>query len=181
MKHAYIALGSNLDDSSRTRLEFLRAAVRALGTMIGVELCTVSSVYESPALQLPGDKPGLDVPPPPYLNAVVHVRTSLSPDALLERCLDIERRHGRIRRAGRRWESRTLDLDIVHIEGVQRTSDDLTVPHPGLAERRFVLEPLAEIAPGLRIGPPLDASVEYLLSVCRDEAIPTRLRLDEPL
>ena len=181
MNHAYIALGSNLDDDSRTRLDFLRAAVRALRASAGVEVCTVSSVHESPALQLPGDKPGLEGPQPPYLNAVVHVRTTLSPNALLALCLDIERRHGRIRSPGRRWESRTLDLDIVHIEGVQLATDDLTLPHPGLAERRFVLEPLAEIAPGLRIGPPLDASVEYLLSVCPDEAIPTRLRLDEPL
>ncbi|MEQ9105429.1 MAG: 2-amino-4-hydroxy-6-hydroxymethyldihydropteridine diphosphokinase [Rhodothermales bacterium] len=187
MNHAYIAMGSNLDEPHRTRLDFLRAATRELGASAGLEVCAVSSVYESPALQAPADKSGPDnlrpseEPQPPYLNAVVHVRTSLSPDALLERCLDIERRHGRVRSAGRRWESRTLDLDIVYMEGVHLASEDLTVPHPGLAERRFVLEPLAEIAPGLLIGPPLDASVEYLLSVCPDEAIPTRLRLDEPL
>jgi 2-amino-4-hydroxy-6-hydroxymethyldihydropteridine diphosphokinase len=176
---AYLALGSNLDDpaTGRTRLDFIRSAIRELGACAGLEIRAASSVYESPARVLPGTPPGQ----PPYLNAVVHARTSLSPAQLLACCLEIERRHGRVRSPGQRWESRTLDVDILHMEGVHVASESLTLPHPGLADRRFVLEPLAEIASGLRIGPPLDASVEYLLSVCNDEAIPTRLRLDEPL
>jgi 2-amino-4-hydroxy-6-hydroxymethyldihydropteridine diphosphokinase len=88
---------------------------------------------------------------PKFLNAVAELRTDLSPRELLERLLAIERELGRERARERRWGPRLIDLDLLLYGGEVIDEPGLTVPHPRLAERRFVLEPLAEIAPGLRL------------------------------
>lgn len=107
------------------------------------EVFAASSLYETAPVGIPGA--------PDFLNAAVGVETALSPEALLQACLDIESAHGRRRRPGAGWESRTLDLDLLAYGELERDGPALTLPHPRLTERGFVLAPLAEIAPGLRI------------------------------
>jgi dihydroneopterin aldolase / 2-amino-4-hydroxy-6-hydroxymethyldihydropteridine diphosphokinase len=127
-RESILALGSNLGD----RESFLRLAVRELGPV------RQSQVWETDAVGGPENQG-------PYLNMVVAVRTDLDPFALLRRCQRIERLAGRVRET--RWGPRTLDIDILFYDDVTLTSEPLTVPHPRFAERRFVLAPLAEVAP----------------------------------
>ncbi len=126
---AFIALGSNLGD----REGYLRGALAELGTVMAE-----SQVYETDPVGGP-DEQG------PYLNMVVEVETTLDPFALLRRCRRIEAEAMRQRVV--RWGPRTLDVDMILYEGVTIQSEELTLPHPRFAERRFVLAPLAEIAP----------------------------------
>ena len=133
---AYVAVGGNLGD----RLATLRSAVRALGEVGGTRVVAASAVYETRPVG-----PSIE----PFLNAAVELRTRLSPEALLEALLGIEARHGRERR--RRWDARTLDLDLlVYVpaeaeEPVQMRVEGLTLPHPRLGERDFVLVPLRDL------------------------------------
>jgi len=127
---AYIGMGSNLGD----RRALLRYGVRQLGTVT-----MVSPLYESEPVG--GPQQG------PYLNLVAQIQTALDPFQLLERCLAIEAGAGRVRRE--RWGPRTLDLDLLLFDDVEIRSPRLTVPHPRMRERRFVLQPLADIAPAL--------------------------------
>lgn len=157
MRHtAYIALGSNLGD----RAAHLRSAVVALGAQAG-EVAAISPVYEAAAHTLSPDEAQ-----PAYLNAVAQVETALSPEALLAVLLEIERRAGRERR--RRWEARPLDLDLLLYDDLVSHSATLTLPHPRLAERRFVLLPLHDLVPGRHVPPPFDATVGGLLAACPD-------------
>jgi len=143
---AYIGLGSNLGD----RLGYLQAAVAALSAQ-GLEPAGISSVYESDAL---------GPPQPDYLNAVVSVPTSLSPRELLEALKAIEAELGRQHR--QRWEPREIDLDLLLYGDEMLEEDGLTVPHPEMTKRSFVLMPLLEIAPGLDLpsGEPAAAFLE---------------------
>ena len=155
----YVALGSNLGD----RLAFLRQAVEAFKRHPNVEVIAASHVYESPAHTLTK----IDSQPH-YLNAVVQVRTALNPLFLLEFCHEIERAAGRIRHPEVRWMSRTLDLDILIFGNTTLRHEDVVLPHPRLAERRFVLRPLADIAPDLEVPAPFSATVRRLLEDCPD-------------
>ncbi len=134
---AYIALGSNLGD----RAAHLRQAVDGLRATAGVDVRGVSTDFENPAV---GGPPGA----PSFLNAVAAVETILPPHELLETMLEIERSLGRVRRA--KWEPRVIDLDLLLYGDQLIDEPGLTVPHPLMGERRFVLQPLAEIAPSLR-------------------------------
>ena len=145
MTTAYIALGSNLGD----RAALLRGALAALQRGDEVRVMAESAVYETAPVGGPAQ--------PDYLNMVVAVKTSLSPEALLERCLAIEAEHGRVRRE--RWGARTLDLDLLSYDAATLRTERLTLPHPRMAERAFVLVPLAEVAPELKIG---DATADEL-------------------
>ncbi len=129
---AYIGLGGNLDD----RATYLERAVEALREESGIEVVAVSSFRETEPVGLREQ--------PRFLNAAVAVETALSAPDLLARLLAIERSLGR-QRTGPRFGPRTIDLDLL-LYG-QETIDEpgLTVPHPRLAERRFALEPLAEL------------------------------------
>jgi 2-amino-4-hydroxy-6-hydroxymethyldihydropteridine diphosphokinase len=144
---AFIALGANLGD----RLATLREATRRLAD-IGVVEAT-SSVYET-------DPVGY-LDQPPFLNAVVQVRTTLPPEEILRRLLAIETAMGRTRTF--RNAPRTLDLDLLLLGAERRAVPGLTLPHPRLHERAFVLAPLAEIAPDARV-PGLDRSAAALLA-----------------
>lgn len=133
---AYVALGSNLGDSHRILVE----AMDALDAWPGNRLVAKSRVYRTPPWGVTDQ--------PDFLNAAVRLRTSLSPQALLDALMEIERQAGRVR-DGVRWGPRTLDLDLLHVEGVVVADDRLCLPHPRIAERAFVLLPLAELAPTL--------------------------------
>jgi 2-amino-4-hydroxy-6-hydroxymethyldihydropteridine diphosphokinase len=150
---AFVALGSNLGD----REAHLRHAARALAATPGVRVLAGSRVYETDPVG-----PG---PQGPYLNAVLALETQLAPAALLERLLAIEAQRGRVRST--RDGARTLDLDLLlHGDAVAR-EPGLTLPHPRLAERPFVLEPLADLAPQ-RPVPGRGATVAVLAARVRD-------------
>jgi 2-amino-4-hydroxy-6-hydroxymethyldihydropteridine diphosphokinase len=147
---AFIGLGSNLGD----RRDLLRRAVeqlRANGDVVGV-----SPLYETEPVGGPGGQG-------PYLNLVVELSTSDTPRALLERCRVLEAAAERVRTV--RWGPRTLDADVLWVEGWQVDTDDLTVPHPRLWERRFVVQPLADLAPDLVTSDQLRASGGEVVTV----------------
>lgn len=129
-----IGLGSNLGD----RAAVLDAAVAALATTPGVTVRAVSSRYETAPV---GGPPGQGA----FLNAAALLETALDPHSLHERLRTIEQNAGRVRHV--RWGERTLDLDLLLFGGLILTTDELTIPHPRMGVRRFVLTPLAAIAP----------------------------------
>jgi len=146
---AYVGLGANLGDRETT----LRHAVERLGTNDDVEVVAVSTLRET--------EPWGPVAQPPFLNGVVALETVLEPVELLEVMLEIERGLGRDRREETRWGPRTIDLDLLLYDDRVVDAPGLTVPHPRLHERRFVLEPLAELDSDLVI--PGRAGVRDLL------------------
>jgi len=162
MPRAYIVLGSNLE----TPVEQLRAALRALAALPGSRLAAVSSFYISEPLG-PADQPR-------FVNAVAALDTDLAPLALLDALQAIEREQGRVRKA-ERWGPRTLDLDIVLFGDLQLSSERLTLPHYHMHARAFVLYPLAEIAPDLRL--PDGRALDALLQACPHAGLE---RLAEP-
>jgi 2-amino-4-hydroxy-6-hydroxymethyldihydropteridine diphosphokinase len=131
---AFIGLGSNLGD----RRAFLAAAVDGLRG--GGDVVAVSPLYETEPVGGPAGQG-------PFLNVVVELSTEDSPRRLLERCRALESAAGRVR--DERWGPRTLDADVLLVEGTEVHERDLTVPHPRLWERRFVVQPLADLAPDL--------------------------------
>ncbi|MFC0216094.1 2-amino-4-hydroxy-6-hydroxymethyldihydropteridine diphosphokinase [Paenibacillus chartarius] len=128
---AYIGLGSNIN----RREDYLALAVEALAAHSGLELLGQSSIYET-------DPVGY-TEQPPFLNMVAAVATRLSPKELLAALLDIERSLGRTRTI--RWGPRTIDLDLLLYGERQVSEPELTVPHPRMGERAFVLVPLLEV------------------------------------
>ena len=130
---AFIGLGSNLDDPPAQ----IRRALRALASLPGTRLVRHSSLYRNP--------PAGYLDQPDFVNAVAQVETGLEPRGLLEQLLAIERAHGRVRDLPD--GPRTLDLDLLLYGGQTVRAPGLTVPHPRMLERAFVLVPLAEIAP----------------------------------
>jgi 2-amino-4-hydroxy-6-hydroxymethyldihydropteridine diphosphokinase len=135
---AHLALGSNLGD----RAAHLRGALAALQRDGAVRVVAESAVYETAPVGGP--------PQPDFLNMVVAVATELAAEELLARCLAVEAEHGRER--GERWGPRTLDIDVLTYGAAMLRTERLTLPHPRMAERAFVLVPLAEVAPELKIG-----------------------------
>ena len=133
---AYIALGSNLGDREGT----LRSAIDALRQLGSVD--AISSFYETAPVGL--------VEQPDFLNAVIALRTALPPQELMAALLRIEQQHGRDRSVSVPKGPRTLDLDLLSYGDVVMETPTLTLPHPSLAERRFVLVPLTEFAPQWR-------------------------------
>jgi 2-amino-4-hydroxy-6-hydroxymethyldihydropteridine diphosphokinase len=146
---AYVGLGSNLGD----RESYVRAALGALAVEPGIEIVAVSAFRDT-------DPVGI-VDQPRFLNAAAALETALPPRTLLDRLLAIERRLGRTR-TGPRFGPRTIDLDLL-LYGDERVDErGLEVPHPRLHERRFVLEPLAELDPVLVV--PGQGPVDELLA-----------------
>lgn len=142
IRSAVIALGSNLGDREAT----LRAAVRDLAATAGISVVVVSGLVESHAV-----KPaGVDESSPAYLNAVALVTSTLEPEALLDQLNRIEHEHGRVR--AERWGDRTLDLDLISVDGVVVDSERLTLPHPRAGERAFVIVPWLQVDPAAVLG-----------------------------
>ena len=166
MTRAYVGAGANVGD----RLAALRAAADALDARADTALAGVSPVYETAALVPPGAPAQ-----PDHLNAVLALDTALEPAALLQVLHGIERAAGR--EHGRpRWSPRRLDLDVLVYGARQLAGPALTVPHPELAARRFVLRPLADLAPEL-VVPGLGRTVAELLRDTPDRLGVTRTRL----
>jgi len=159
---AYIGLGANTGN----RLEQLRRAVERLDAQAAIAVSGTSPVYESEAHTLgPGETA------PAFLNAVVQVGTTLSPNALLQVCHQIEASVGRERSAAtERWAPRPLDLDILTMGERTVNTPHLTIPHPRLGKRRFVLQPWCDLTPNLYVPLPFNATVQQLLNRCPDDA-----------
>jgi len=151
---AYIGLGANLGD----RAANLFNALAMMAATEGIAIRRFSKLIETPAVGGPTDSP-------PYLNAAVAIETTLGSHALMKTLNDIEKELGRTRRV--KWEPRTVDLDLLLYGDQVISSDSLIVPHPLMHERRFVLQPLAEIAPNL-VHPMLQMSMSGLLENLRD-------------
>ncbi|MCZ8044182.1 MAG: 2-amino-4-hydroxy-6-hydroxymethyldihydropteridine diphosphokinase [Beijerinckiaceae bacterium] len=151
---AALGLGGNLGDP----VAAFATVLRRLATHQAVSLVRPSSVYRT--------APWGKLDQPEFLNMAVLVETGLSARALLDLCLSLEREGGRERRE--RWGPRTLDIDILTYGGQTIDEPGLQVPHPRIAERAFVLAPLAEIAPGMMIG---GRSVADLVEAVIDETI----------
>jgi 2-amino-4-hydroxy-6-hydroxymethyldihydropteridine diphosphokinase len=140
MTQAIIGLGSNLGD----RGENLRCATLEIERRVG-RLLRSSTVRETPALVLPEDDASAA---PPYYNSAILVETGLTPEKIMSLLLEIEAELGRDRRVEtRRWQPRLIDLDLLAVEQLTSDLPTLTLPHPQLQHRLFVLEPLAEICP----------------------------------
>jgi 2-amino-4-hydroxy-6-hydroxymethyldihydropteridine diphosphokinase len=154
---AFVAIGSNLGD----RPALIQSAIESIDRMPRTRVIRISQLHETTPVGPAGQ--GM------YLNGAVELQTNLSPRMLLDQLLEIERLHGRDRTASNRWGPRTLDLDLLLFDDLIVNEPGLTVPHPRLHERLFVLEPLAEIAPGA-LHPVFDRPVSVLLSQIQAES-----------
>lgn len=137
MTQAYVALGSNLNNPRQQVLD----AMDALAQLPDTTVSKRSALYRTPPWGIQEQ--------PPFVNAAVQLQTGLSPHPLLDALLAIERAAGRVR--GERYGPRTLDLDLLYVEGVELDDARLTLPHPRMIERAFVLLPLHDIAPDLHL------------------------------
>jgi 2-amino-4-hydroxy-6-hydroxymethyldihydropteridine diphosphokinase len=153
MAQVLVSIGSNLGD----RLGFLQRAVDTLVQAPGIRVQAVSSVYETEPV---GKKDQ-----PQFLNTAVGIESLLSPDSLLVNLKQIEGRVGR--RPSERWGPREIDLDLIYVGDLVIRSPLLTLPHPEAVGRRFVLTPLAEIAPDF-VDPLLHRTLRELLLSCPD-------------
>lgn len=166
MTDIYISLGSNLGD----RKENLRAAIDELENM-GFEL-TASSIYRTAGW---GDGSLME-----FYNQVVYLKSNIEPYSLLKKLKEIEKKLGRgpspkTEQEGRRvYQDRIIDLDILYMDNEVIDSEDLSIPHPQIPLRRFVLEPLSEIAPNL-IDPRQGIRVNQLLKKCPDDNLVVKL------
>ena len=145
---AILGLGGNIGDPCRN----ISAAAAAISNLCGTRLLRVSRYYLTEAVEV-------DAPQPDYLNCAIEISTTLSPNALLGACLGIESALGRTRPGYK--SPRTVDIDLLVYEGVSIVSDELTLPHPGILRRAFVLYPLCDLYPdgnalGLRFSDRLD-------------------------
>lgn len=150
---AYIGLGSNLGD----RISTLTRALELIKKIPATEVVRESGWYESEAVG--------GIATQDFVNSAVHISTSVPPRKLMELLLRIELQLGRER--FKKWGDRTCDLDLLVYGQIISTDEDCLLPHPGIAERRFVLVPLVEIDAGL-IVPGKDKNVLQLLSECED-------------
>lgn len=156
MRTGYLGLGSNVGD----RLANLRAARAALAAH-GVEVVASSSVYET--------APQGDVlDQPDFLNACLEVRTALGPEELLDACKEVERELGR-EAGGVRHGPRAIDVDLLLLGDIELTRERLSLPHREVSSRRFVLEPLLELDPGLAL--PDGTELAPLLGAVRDQPL----------
>jgi 2-amino-4-hydroxy-6-hydroxymethyldihydropteridine diphosphokinase len=154
MAEVYIALGSNMHDPHNQ----LDRALENLNSIVEVQIVAVSGRYQTPAIG-PSQ--------PDYINAAAQLQTSLPPESLLDMLQSIEQQQDRVRTV--HWGPRTLDLDILLYDNVVQDTARLTIPHPRMAERAFVLLPLADINRDLTL--PSGKTVSQLLANCSVQGI----------
>lgn len=130
---SHIALGSNMGDREKN----LKEALKYIAELPETKIIKSSAIYETEPVGEPKQRP--------FYNAVVKMETSLDPERLLQKLQEVEKAFGRVHK--QKWGPRTLDLDILLYDQQIIAADKLTIPHPLMAERAFVLEPLAEIDP----------------------------------
>lgn len=152
MKKAYLLIGGNIGD----RLKYLKKAKTLISEQCGT-IITTSSIYETAAWGKTDQAA--------FLNQVILLETYLKPASLLETILKIESSLDRKRTE--KYDPRTIDIDILYYEGEKIETDQLTIPHPKISERRFVLTPLAEIEPEL-MDPVHKKTIQRLLDECQD-------------
>ncbi|MFY9138168.1 2-amino-4-hydroxy-6-hydroxymethyldihydropteridine diphosphokinase [Zwartia sp.] len=150
---AWIGLGANLGDARET----IERALKALGETRGIQSLIVAPLYGSDPVDAQG---------PTFVNTVAQIHTTLAPLALLDALQAIEQAHGRERPF--RNAPRTLDLDLLLYEGVEMETPRLTLPHPRMHERAFVLRPLSELTPDLVLK---QGSLQTLLEQCSDQKL----------
>jgi 2-amino-4-hydroxy-6-hydroxymethyldihydropteridine diphosphokinase len=167
-KPIYIGLGSNTGD----RFNYLQSAVDAIHYEVG-SVQAISNCYETPAMGFEGEA---------FLNACLEVRSNLSAELLLSKLLQIEEKYGRKRYEDGQYRARTLDLDILFFGDQSIETALLSVPHPRLSERLFVLQPLADINAEF-IHPTSQKTIAQLLEVCPDNSPISKLKkpLTNPL
>ncbi|MEM6998750.1 MAG: 2-amino-4-hydroxy-6-hydroxymethyldihydropteridine diphosphokinase [Pseudomonadota bacterium] len=158
MTIAYLGLGSNLENKTGTPRQHIITAIQSLDEIQSTHTLKVSSLYMSKPM---GPQDQND-----YINAVAQVETDLQPLALLDNLQVIENEHGRVR--NERWGARTLDLDILMFGDQVIKNDRLTIPHPEMINRSFVLVPLAEINPDCDI-PGIGRLIDLLKSVDQND------------
>ncbi|KPJ58045.1 MAG: hypothetical protein AMS15_09310 [Planctomycetes bacterium DG_23] len=153
---SYIALGSNMGDREKN----LKDALEHIAALPRTKIIKSSSIYETEPVGEPKQRP--------FYNAVVKIETALDPERLLQKLQETEAAFGRVRRE--KWGPRTLDLDILLYDQQIIATDKLTVPHPLMAERTFVLEPLVEIDPET-YHPVLEKTAAELLRELMDKNV----------
>ncbi|WP_423997819.1 2-amino-4-hydroxy-6-hydroxymethyldihydropteridine diphosphokinase [Maribacter sp. IgM3_T14_3] len=158
-KTAFLSIGSNLGN----RLLLLQKAIFEIGNATG-EIRQVSAIYETPAWGFDGED---------FLNACLELQTLLSPEELLVKLLAIETDFGRERKESESYQSRTLDIDIIYYEKDIINTAALTVPHPKMQERKFILKPLADITPQF-YHPIFNKDTRNLLQECKDKSTITK-------
>ncbi|WP_027064924.1 2-amino-4-hydroxy-6-hydroxymethyldihydropteridine diphosphokinase [Maribacter sp. Hel_I_7] len=158
-KTAFLSIGSNLGD----RLLLLQKAIFEIGKVAG-EIRQVSAIYETPSWGFEGED---------FFNSCLELQTLLSPEDLLSQLLTIETNFGRERKDGDGYQSRTLDIDIIYYEKEIIDTENLTVPHPKMQERKFILKPLADITPQF-YHPIFNKDTRNLLQECKDKSTITK-------
>ncbi|MEO9481799.1 MAG: 2-amino-4-hydroxy-6-hydroxymethyldihydropteridine diphosphokinase [Ekhidna sp.] len=153
MNGIYILLGSNMGN----RLEYLREA-EILLIKAGIDILDESSIYET--------APWGNINQDWFLNVTLQINTSKEPEALLSTLLDIEQALGRIRKE--KWGERCIDIDVLYYHDQLIAKENLTVPHPGIPDRRFTLIPLVEMCP-LECHPKTGKTQMQMLAECSDE------------
>ena len=153
---AYLSLGSNLGDS----VSLMQSAVDMLHNQPLISVERLSAFYRTEPVDAPMQSD--------FINCAVELTTNLNPESLLTVCLDIEEKFGRVR-SGMKNTPRTLDIDIIFYSDVQLETNTLRIPHPQYVNRRFVLEPLKEIAPNF-ICPDTGSTVSEALNHCGDNS-----------
>ena len=160
-KTVLIGIGSNTGD----RVTYLQSAIDAIHTQIG-SIDQLSNLYQTPALGFEGED---------FINGCLKVSTQLEASQVLDKLLAIEQSLGRTRHEDGQYHSRTIDLDLLFYDRLISKSERLELPHPRLHNRRFVLQPLADIAPNFE-HPVLKTSICTLLENCEDESLLTPLK-----
>ncbi|MBN1348552.1 2-amino-4-hydroxy-6-hydroxymethyldihydropteridine diphosphokinase [candidate division KSB1 bacterium] len=163
-QRVFLSLGTNINK----RLEFLRSAIEKIHQLAATRIVSVSSIYETEPHGVAGQ--------PDFLNAALEIRTGLCPVCLLFSLQRIENQLGRYRTVP--WGPRTIDIDIIYFGALVRNTPLLTIPHPRTTTRKFVLQPLNEIAPDF-LPPQADRAISFLCENCPD--LHHVVKLSEPV